>query len=122
MFNKKNETNVLEKTETLPQVTPRVDILENDEGFILRAEMPGVKKEDISISVDTDSIEIKGVSSQKSEGELIRTEFSPAIFNRKFKLGRDIDRDNINASMEQGILRLDLPRSESAKPRQIDIN
>jgi HSP20 family protein len=104
-------------------VVPEVNIFETGEGYILEAEMPGVNKDGLEISVDGTEIAITGrKTNEPVGGELLFQERTAAGFRRVFSLDPAIDTSKISARMEQGVLTLTLPKSERAKPRRITVD
>jgi len=100
--------------------TPPVDIFEDKDGYKLIADMPGVSKENLDISVENSELTISGaVSDDQKDAEY--SEFTLGSYKRKFVLNEEIDSTGINASMENGVLTLTLPKRESVKPRKIEI-
>jgi len=102
---------------------PPVDIFEDDEQLTLFADLPGVTKENLNLQIDKDTLQIYGKVT-KAQGETdayTYTEFPAKDFYRAFTIGEEIDRDNITASMSNGVLKLVLPKAERAKPRKIEI-
>lgn len=103
---------------------PAVDVEETKDGFILRADLPGLNEKDIDIRVDGDELVLSGSREASREeehnGSRIR-ERRFGKFVRKFKLGPHIKRDGIEASYKSGVLTVRLPKSEDAKPRQIPV-
>jgi HSP20 family protein len=105
--------------------TPAVDIHETDDGFVIKAELPGVSKDDVSIDVHQNTLTLRG--ERKHEAEVKdehyhRVERSYGSFQRSFTLPATVDAEKAEASFKDGVLELRLPRLESAKPRQIAIN
>lgn len=111
-----------ERSRQIPVSTPVVDIYENDDELLLYADMPGVAKENITVTVDNGELVISGVRSLPRSGTVIREEFGDVKFRRTFSVPQTIDVEKVNAEMKDGVLRLHLPKSEAAKPRQIKIN
>lgn len=104
-------------------VVPAVNIFETSDGYVLEAEMPGVSKDGLEISVEGTEIAISGRKNGESvAGEALFRERSTAGFRRVFNLDPAIDTGRISARMEQGILTLTLPKSERAKPRRITVD
>ena len=104
-------------------VLPEVNIFESNEGYILEAEMPGVNKSGLQISVEGTEITITGRRNAETvSGDWRFRERSNAAFRRVFNLDPAIDTARISAKMEQGVLTLTLPRSERAKPRRITVD
>ena len=117
---KQDEKNV-EKTHELYEATPAVDIYENDNEILLHADMPGVVKENISIDIDNGTLSISGVRKLETEGAATYEEFSDVEYVRTFSVPQTIDVEKVEAELKDGVLRLHLPKSEAAKPRQIEI-
>jgi HSP20 family molecular chaperone IbpA len=117
---KKDEKNV-EKTHELYEATPAVDIYENDNEILLHADMPGVVKENISVDIDNGTLSISGVRKLETEGAATYEEFSDVEYVRSFSVPQTIDVEKVEAELKDGVLRLHLPKSEAAKPRQIEI-
>lgn len=115
------EQSTVESTRNLRQVTPLVDIYENDDEILLHAEMPGVKKDDISINIDNGSLTLSGVRSLDTDGAAEWEEFGSLEYQRAFSVPQTIDINKVKAELKDGILALHLPKSEAAKPRQIKI-
>jgi HSP20 family protein len=103
---------------------PVVDIEENEEGFVLHADLPGLAENEISIEVDGQELVISGtreVSKTSKEGASYRRERRLGDFERRFKMGPNIQSENIEASYRNGVLSVTLPRSEEDKPRKIEV-
>lgn len=105
--------------------TPVVDIEEREDAFLIRADLPGVRKEDITIDINNNTLTLKG--ERKFEGEItkgnyIRVERSYGSFSRSFSLPNNVDAKNIKAKFRDGILELTLPKKEEAKPKKIEID
>jgi len=107
----------------LDYVSPEVNIFENSEGYILEAEMPGVNKDGLEITLEGSEITIVGRRAQETvPGEPLLRERQPADFRRVFELDPAIDTTKINAKLNQGVLTLTLPASEQVKPRRIAVS
>lgn len=103
-------------------VAPEVNIFETQEGYVLQAEMPGVSKEGLEVTLEGNEITIVGRRTpEPTHGEALFRERQNAGFRRVFELDPAIDTAKISATMEQGILTLTLPKSERVKPRKITI-
>jgi HSP20 family protein len=103
-------------------VTPRVDITETREGYELRAEMPGVDKTALELVLDGNELTIVGRRpAPPAKLELLYRESSSQDYLRKFELDPAIDTSKVKANMEQGVLRLQLPKAEQVKPRRISV-
>lgn len=101
---------------------PIVDIDETEDAFNIRAELPGVQKEDINVSVDNNVLTIKGDKKQeKRDRKHLRTECVYGAFVRSFTLPQSVHADGIHAKYHHGILNLSLPKADEVKPKQIDV-
>jgi len=103
-------------------VAPPANICASENEYLLEVDMPGVDKEGLEVTIEGNELTIIG--RRKSElpgGELLHRESPLADYRRVFELGPDIDTSKINAEMQQGVLRLHLPKSEKAKPKQIEV-
>jgi HSP20 family protein len=112
----------MEKEEKRPFVTPPVNIAAKNGEYLIEAEMPGVSKEGLEITVEGNDLTIIGRRKPETiEGELWYSESPSADYRRVFELGPDVDTSKITAELDQGVLKLHLPKSEQAKPRKIEI-
>ena len=100
---------------------PPVDIMEDEEGLTLVADMPGAEKDGISIGIEDDILIIEGHVAASEKGENIHREFEPRDYHRRFQLYEGFDRERASAEFNDGILTVRLPKSDAAKPRQIKI-
>jgi HSP20 family protein len=106
---------------------PRVDIRERDDHYQITAELPGVKKEDIHVTLHdgvlTLEAETKEESSEKEDGKVIRQERRYGRFMRSFNLGDSVEEADIKASFDDGVLTLEAPKASEKPPsrRRIDI-
>jgi HSP20 family protein len=103
---------------------PKTNMYDNGDSFQVIAEVPGVAKEDLSIKVQGNYLELSGTrKSEAPEGyQTHRVERNTSSFSRSFTLAAEVDADRIEAVLKDGLLTLVLPKAESAKPRQITIN
>jgi len=102
---------------------PQVDIYTADEEIVILADMPGTGENDIDISLEKNVLTISGfVSSGAPDGyELAYGEYGVGDFQRSFTLSDEIDQNNIEASLSNGVLRLTLPKAPKAKARKIAV-
>ena len=103
---------------------PRIDIIDNDETIVVKAEIPGVSKEDLEITTTATSVTIHGHTSHESKqeaGDYFRAEMSRGEFSRTVALPCEVDSDNATANLDNGILELKLPKIAKAKRRTIEI-
>jgi len=117
----KKEQGAVESTRNLRQVTPLVDIYENDDEILLHAEMPGVLKDDITVNIDNGNLALTGVRSMTKGGAAEWEEFGEVQYQRVFSVPQTIDVNKVSAELKDGILALHLPKSEAAKPKTIEI-
>jgi len=102
---------------------PQVNIIENKESYTLEAEMPGVNKEGLEISLEGNELTILGRRSTGLEGaQCVYRESAQRDYRRTFELDPAIDTSKITARMDNGILFLELPKAEQVKPRKIQVN
>jgi HSP20 family protein len=103
-------------------VAPFVDIEPTDTGYALHAEMPGVNKEGIEVTVEDGNLVITGRRPAfELPGERIHREIQNADFRRVYELDPSIDTAKISARIEQGVLTVNLPKAERLKPRRIEL-
>jgi HSP20 family protein len=113
---------------TEPRVSkwyPAVDVLESKDSYLIRAELPGMKKEDIKVEVKDGTLVLSGErkSEKPAEGvEYRHTERVSAKFWRSFSLPETVKQDGIEAAYKDGVLEIRVPKAEQAKPRQIEIS
>jgi HSP20 family molecular chaperone IbpA len=110
-----------ERKPQIAVVAPLVDIAENDQEILLYADMPGVDRKDISINIDNGRLSLSGVREVKPVGAINWEEFGDIEYRRTFSVPQTIDVSAVNAELKDGVLLLHLPKSEAAKPRQIEI-
>ncbi|HEX8637956.1 MAG TPA: Hsp20/alpha crystallin family protein [Pyrinomonadaceae bacterium] len=103
---------------------PQVDIFENKDQIVLEAELPGMKPENVNISIENNVLTIHGERKFEKKDEkdnFHRVERSYGSFTRSFTLPPTVSSENANAEFENGVLRLTLAKREEAKPRRIEI-
>ena len=104
-------------------ICPAATVLENVDGYSLDVEMPGVSKESLEMWVENNELTILGRRSMPTvEGTLLHRESRPENFRRTFELDPSIDAEKISAKIEQGVVRLTLPKAEQVKPRKIAVS
>ena len=109
---------------TAGEWAPRVDIVETDKEFIIKAEIPEVNKDDVKVKVDNGVLMISGERKQEKEEKgktFHRVERFYGSFNRSFTLPETVDQSKIGASFKDGMLNLSLPKTAGAKPKAIDV-
>ncbi len=118
----RGETNI-EQTRSGPVFTPAVDIFETEDKISVLADMPGVIVDDLTIDLRENVLTLTGVvNAPEGEKEEVLHEFAAfGTFYRRFTLSDTIDQPKIEASLKDGVLRLDLPKVEAVKPRKIAV-
>ena len=104
-------------------IVPVTDIYESPNDYTLTLEMPGVSKDNLDITLDNNELEISGkiMEVENKDKDLCYSEYNLYDYYRKFKVGNDIDRNGIEANLENGILTLKLHKSEEVKPKKIQV-
>ncbi len=103
---------------------PPVDIVERENEYAVNVELPGVKKEDVKITLKDDVLTIHGEKKQEKETEdknCRRSERAYGSFQRSFTLPTSVKSDKIEASYDHGILTITLPKAEESKPKEIEV-
>jgi HSP20 family protein len=104
-------------------IAPQVNIFETKDGYVLEAEMPGVNKDGLEITLEGTEITITGHRNVEAlPGSPLFQESNEADYRRVFELDPAIDTSKVSARMEQGVLTLTLPKSERLKPRKITVD
>lgn len=109
---------------TVAEWSPLVDITEDDKEYVVKAEIPEMKKEDIKINVHDDVLTITGERQYEKEEKgkkYHRVERAYGSFMRSFTLPEDADGAKVNAEYKDGVLKVRLPKSEKAKPKSIEV-
>ncbi len=102
----------------------KVNIVENEDGYTLTAEVPGIKEKDIDLEIKDGLMTLKGhteESQEKEENHYRMREFSRRSFERSFRIGEGVDPDKISAKLENGVLTVVLPKKEEAKPKTVKV-
>jgi len=103
-------------------LSPDVNIYENEQGYVLESEMPGVNKDGLEVTLEANSLTLVGRRADDApKAHLLYRESKPADFRRVFELDPAIDTTKIRAQMNQGLLTLELPKAEAVKPRRIKV-
>ncbi len=113
-----------EAGESMANWAPTIDVIEKDESILLRAELPGMAEEDVEITVENRYLTIKGEKKfehQETEGNYRRLESRYGSFYRTFSLPSSVDQDRIDAHFSKGVLEIELPKAEEAKPKKISV-
>ncbi len=115
----------LEDEVSLYDWRPPVEIYETNEGIVLKVELPGVNKDDVSVEVKNNVLTLKGerlLDPEIKDEHYYRKERSFGKFNRSFSLQESIKPDSIKASFKDGVLTVEVPRAEEEKPKQITVD
>ena len=103
---------------------PAMDLIEADDHFVLRADLPGLSEEDVSIEVQDNALTISGERKYQREDKdrgWVRVERSFGSFSRSLTLPDGVNPDGIRASFDRGVLEVHIPKPEERKPRRIEI-
>ena len=110
-------------TSRVSYLTPLANILETTDGYVLEAEMPGVNKDGLQITVENGELVILGRrNGYESPGTQLYGETRSVDYRRAFEIDPSIDSTRITAKMEHGVLTLTLPKAEAVKPRKIVVS
>lgn len=104
---------------------PKVDVIDRDNEVVVKAEIPGVNKEDLEVSTTDNTVTIKGTTSheeKEEKGDFYRCEISRGSFSRTVALPSDVDNSKAKASFKNGILELTLPKVSKSKRRSIKVD
>jgi HSP20 family protein len=103
---------------------PRLDVIDRDDAVVVRAELPGVEKKDVEVSVTENTLTVRGKTereTQEEKGEYHRSEIVKGEFLRTITLPADVDGEKAKASLKDGVLELTLPKREVAKRRTVPV-
>jgi HSP20 family protein len=109
-----------------PQLKMRIDVTESDQGYRVKADIPGVKKEDISVRIDGNVVQIDARTQSEKEtkgngDKVLRSERYYGTISRTFSLAQDIDDGKVQAKYADGVLSLELPKKAAADARKITV-
>lgn len=114
-----------EDGETMSSWAPLMDVLEREGEIVLRAELPGLTEDDVEITVENNTLALRGEKRFEEESEekgvYRRVERRYGSFYRSFTLPSTVDQEHIDANFHNGVLELHLPKVEQAKPRKISV-
>ncbi len=120
-----NNKSAAVQTTKQPEVflRPSVDVYENKAGLSLHADLPGVSNEHLNIHVDKDTLVIEGEAniSMPENMEAFYADVRATHYRRSFSLSPELDAENIDASLKDGVLSLHIPKREQFKPRKIEV-
>ena len=118
---KKEQANVVRREEKPEYYQPAVDISETSETIIMKFDMPGVEKGDVEITADKNTLIVVGNVKNEKLGNAVYQETRVGNYRREFTLPDDVDTDKISAEMNGGVLTINIPKPEKAKPKRIEI-
>jgi HSP20 family protein len=104
--------------------SPAVDVAETQDGIVLRAELPGMRQEDIDIELTGDTLTLRGerkFENREQRENFVRVERSYGRFQRSFTLGVPVQHDQVRANYRDGVLEIVLPKSEATRPRKVQV-
>jgi HSP20 family molecular chaperone IbpA len=117
-----SDTVVKNEERKMPVYRPATDILEREDGFYIFMDLPGVSKENLCIDLEEDELSVSGHKAVMGEGErYAEMQFGGGEFRQTVSLSDIVDREGIEANLNNGVLEIHLPRAESFKPRRIEI-
>ena len=102
-------------------ITPPVDIYETTNGLVVTADLPGVANEGLDVRVENNLLTIRGKAAHAAPGSPVYREYGLVNFFRQFELNEKVDQSKISAEFKHGVLTLNLPKAEEAKPRKIEV-
>jgi HSP20 family protein len=107
----------------IEQAFPKVDIIDHDNEIEVQAALPGVKKEDLDVTINNQSISIRATTREekKEEGKYFRREITRGEFQRVVSLPDNVDNDNAKATFKDGILKVTIPKTEKSERKSIEI-
>ena len=120
---KQEVTGSAEQTRSGPVFVPPVDIFEIDGNIVLKADLPGVRADDLNIDLKENLLTLTGEMKPFEAADEcdLMVEYEVGQYYRQFTIPEQIDREKIDAQLKQGVLTLTLPKAEAAKPRKIEI-
>lgn len=112
------------RADHLGMFLPPVDVVEEKDAFLVNAELPGLTKDDVNVTLQDNCLTIKGekkYEAEKKEADYYRRERAYGAFSRTIELPTSVDAKKIDAQFKDGVLSVRLPKSEEAKPKQIEV-
>lgn len=109
---------------TMAEWAPLVDIVEDEKEYLIKAELPEIKKDEVKVTVQDNMLSISGErkwEKEEKEKKVHRVERAYGSFTRSFTLPDDADGEKVTAEFKDGVLSIHLPKSEQAKPKRIDV-
>jgi HSP20 family molecular chaperone IbpA len=100
---------------------PDTDMRETRNGWVFEIDLPGVRREDLSLEVNDGVLTLRAEAKTGGEGRRIHAEFDPVIYERRIRVGDEVHVEGIRADLARGVLTLELPKAEAKKPRKIEV-
>jgi HSP20 family protein len=125
LFNAVLDPGMSREAGALPSWSPPMDLIEDGDHFVLRADLPGMSEDEISVECEDNVLTVSGERAAEHEGRgegYRRIERASGRFARSLTLPESVDPDSIQARLEKGVLELTIPRPEERKPRRVSIN
>jgi HSP20 family protein len=112
-----------ERQQDTRAMLPRVDVLEDESGITLLADLPGVPREQLELKVEGDTLQIEGTVAPATPEKMepVYAELRVPRYRRSFTLSRELDPQRIDANLKDGVLKLRIPKHEHAQPRRIEV-
>lgn len=113
-----------EESLTTAEWTPPVDVAEDDKEYVIKAELPEIRKEDVKVSIENGLLSISGerkFEKEEKNKKYHRVERAYGYFSRSFSLPDAVDAEQVKADFKEGMLTIHVPKSESARPKQIEV-
>jgi HSP20 family molecular chaperone IbpA len=110
-----------EEKQGLHTVIPPVDIIENKDNIQLVADIPGIEKDQLEISVENGTLTLHATNKENKPANQVYREFHPVNYYRQFNISDRIKTESISADLKNGVLTLTLPKQEEAKPKKIEV-
>jgi HSP20 family molecular chaperone IbpA len=115
------ETVAARPVPAMPRVAPPVDVYENRDAVILAVDVPGVVRDNLTIEIEGDELLLTARQGELPKGEALHLGFAPVEFRRAFRVPRGLDSSNVSAALDNGVLRITLPKSDAIRPRRIAV-
>ena len=107
---------------SLGSFAPPTDLYETEDAYVVESELPGFSRDDIQVSLEDGTLSISGRREETTEGKSFRRrERAEGRFERRFRLPRSVKAEEVEARMENGILRVQVPKAEEARSRKIEV-
>jgi len=125
LFNGFFDTPTAAPAGTLRRWTPAIDVVETESDYVLRADLPGLTEQDVSIELENDVLAVSGERTSEREERMAgyqRIERSSGSFRRSLRLPEGVDAEAVTATFEHGVLEVRVPKPEQRKPRKVEIS